>query len=232
MTNPIAELCRGIVGGDWGLVCDAYFLLTGERLMPPAQGESANLQQRLMDIRKFVCDKTDHLSDVRLGDQPEQKGGVVPGPPSQWVPQVLSAEKLFPSDELSPEAPEPEPATPDTEEDRTPPANDYDKFKVEHKGAVRADGKRESVARPLGKGMTNSWKDDRTAAPDDIKESVRLSGAKTPEPRRNPAKRVKVACGRCHKEEMVEPIFAPRHLDAQDEGTTYLCNSCVGKGGD
>jgi hypothetical protein len=220
MSSPIELLRSGISQGNWSDICSAFRLLTGENVSPPqaVKVSVADSQKEAAfdQIRQIVMQF--QTADVQIGT-----AQVVEGEPEEEEEDEEDEDEA-PEDPVSVRAREVrDKAT------NQPHRESTDKFKIKHKGRKNGDSKSCRVL-PFEPGMTNTFKDDRTLAKNDIALSEKINAMVQPSERRPEVPKVKVECSKCHKEELVEPIFVPRKLDAQDAGSSYVCNGCIRKG--
>jgi hypothetical protein len=253
MTSPIELLREGILQGDWQKVCDGFAALTGASLPPPAQKNGA--EKILLTISSLLQEyrgqpEPDSWDEGRANPECgneshdwgelDEKYGTHNKPgvdveraaamkknrqeakKEAWEEEELPFEKRGraaqppPADEVSIRARQ-------VRDEAT--GDPYEQFRVVHRGPQGEGNKNYCRSETITPGMTNSWKDDRKLAVQEIKDSLRLSKEKAPEPRRDQVTLVKVGCGKCGKEYNVSPIFAPRKI--QGEMTTYVCDVCI-----
>lgn len=214
---------RGIVGADWGLVCEGFGAMTGTSLDPPEQTQAEdgyNTDRRLLEQLQTLLSR--HLETGPSTISPEAA-------PEETEPEPE------PESEPEPE-PEPEPADDAAARGRELAAAkktgriDVEQFRVpppSPKQQDRGDGKRECRKLPW-EPPVNKFKPDPKALARDARVSRALSKVMDPHENRKPAQLVSVECGRCHKKEQVEPIFVPRRIERDDDGTSsYICGKCI-----
>lgn len=233
--TPIQEIESGIATGDWALVCEGFFHITGKAVKPPATNtelSAASFLSRFNDdvaalVSRYETELEQSLkgAHTKAKKQVPAKKGVKnsqakPAPAKTSVaPVEPNAEDVAPP---SPAKPAPKPAG----------RVSIDQFRIQHKIPDRVDGEpRQCVSVPFTPGMTNEFADDGTLHAEDATADQKLMARLSPQARRPAPRAVQVTCMKCEREYTVPPIMAPRRLDAKDgeSETRYVCDSCVRK---
>jgi hypothetical protein len=173
-----------------------------------------------------VCDGYALMTGVRLAPP-----AAAPAPPPPKKRSRAKAAAPAPSPPVAPPA-RPAPAA--------PAPDPMDQFRVVHGGPRGAGpaapgaapgpdpGGEKKVCRrePFVPGMTNTFADDGTLAPEEIEDSRAFSRKKRPEPRRPPVPPVSVTCCKCARVYTVPAALAPRGADRGDRAS-YVCDGCI-----
>jgi hypothetical protein len=234
-TSPLELIREGILRQDWQKVCDGFAGISGVKLDPPAGAKVVmNIPEGFADlvaqkVRELILgyrpDEEEPFSPVAaddLDDDEEDEDEETPpkGEKVKAKPKPKDEEDEPESDPVSARARELR------DERQGKVVDDTDKFRVQHRGLQRDDGKKACRAEPFEPGMTNRFTDDGKMAAKDIKDSKRFSKKKAPEERRPEVKKVKVDCFKCGREFLVLPLFAPKSLDKGDQ-SSYVCDGCI-----
>jgi hypothetical protein len=213
--SPIDKIKRGITESDWSLVSDALFALTGERVEPVQPDPDKAL--------------------IALIDQRVRQHYYSSNPQPVPTPQPPVSD---PDPEPEPDEPEPAPEAFPAKPAKAGGDALIDQFRIEHKGPTgegegTSDGKRARAVpwkKPDGPNKFTPATASDPLADQLVAQSKSFSSKSTPQPRRETPQLVKAKCCKCEHSYLVDPLFQPRKLGDDDEGTSYVCDKCMGRG--
>lgn len=217
MASPIELIRQGILQADWQAVCDGFEGMSGLRLPPPQASQDSEAAKLLGQIREMVDRYVTSGEPVVEQESNKEED-------AETEPQVATETEEPPGDAESVRARE----LADRRRDPT------DQFRVVHKGPSqeeRSDGKKICKKQPFQKPTGNDFEKLKPTIKDtkEAKVSKALSKVMEPHETRPAIVPVKVECDRCNKQYEVEPIFAPRKLERDDEkSAAYICDHCMG----